>query len=104
MTSFFNGNTPGPIELPVTAYHHHDVESLSEVSTIYHEITNDDVSFASAKVVRSRSRPQLERKLTSRTYPEGGLKAWLVVLGSFCGMMASFGFMATSKSALLPFH
>jgi hypothetical protein len=22
------------------------------------------------------------------TYPEGGLRAWLVVLGSFCGMYA----------------
>ncbi|KAI4216488.1 MAG: hypothetical protein LQ351_000977 [Letrouitia transgressa] len=27
------------------------------------------------------------------TYPEGGLRAWLVVLGSFCGMLASFGLM-----------
>ena len=27
------------------------------------------------------------------TYPEGGLKAWLVVLGSFCGMTAGFGYM-----------
>jgi hypothetical protein len=30
-------------------------------------------------------------------YPEGGLRAWLVVLGSFCGMLAAFGFMNTSK-------
>jgi hypothetical protein len=28
-------------------------------------------------------------------YPEGGLRAWLVVFGSFCGMTASFGFMNT---------
>ncbi|KAF2664993.1 MFS general substrate transporter [Microthyrium microscopicum] len=28
-------------------------------------------------------------------YPEGGLRAWLVVLGSFSGMLASFGFMNT---------
>jgi MFS family permease len=28
-------------------------------------------------------------------YPEGGLRAWLVVFGSFCGMLASFGFMNT---------
>ena len=27
------------------------------------------------------------------TYPEGGCRAWLVVLGSFCGMLASFGLM-----------
>ena len=28
-------------------------------------------------------------------YPEGGLRAWLVVLGSFLGMTASFGYMNT---------
>lgn len=28
-------------------------------------------------------------------YPEGGLQAWLVVFGSFCGMMAGFGYMNT---------
>ncbi|KXL48313.1 MAG: hypothetical protein FE78DRAFT_105237 [Acidomyces sp. 'richmondensis'] len=27
------------------------------------------------------------------TYPEGGLKAWLVVFGSFSGMVAGFGYM-----------
>ncbi|KAL9021958.1 MAG: hypothetical protein Q9185_000829 [Variospora sp. 1 TL-2023] len=27
------------------------------------------------------------------TYPEGGLQAWLVVLGSFSGMLAAFGLM-----------
>lgn len=29
------------------------------------------------------------------SYPEGGMQAWLVVLGSFCGMTASFGMMNT---------
>lgn len=29
------------------------------------------------------------------TYPEGGLRAWLVVLGSFLAMTASFGYMNT---------
>jgi len=28
-------------------------------------------------------------------YPEGGLAAWLVVFGSFCGMLAAFGIMNT---------
>lgn len=32
------------------------------------------------------------------TYPEGGLQAWLVVLGSFSGMLASFGLMNVSDS------
>ena len=29
------------------------------------------------------------------TYPEGGLRAWLVVVGSFSGMFAGFGYMNT---------
>lgn len=29
------------------------------------------------------------------TYPEGGPRAWLVVFGSFCGMIACFGVMNT---------
>jgi len=29
------------------------------------------------------------------TYPEGGARAWLVTFGSFCGMLACFGFMNT---------
>ena len=31
----------------------------------------------------------------AKSYPEGGLRAWLVVLGSFSGMTASFGLMNT---------
>ena len=31
----------------------------------------------------------------AKSYPEGGLRAWLVVLGSFSGMCASFGIMNT---------
>ena len=31
----------------------------------------------------------------AKGYPEGGLRAWLVVLGSFSGMTASFGLMNT---------
>jgi hypothetical protein len=29
------------------------------------------------------------------TYPEGGLRAWLVVFGGWCGMFASLGFLGT---------
>ena len=31
------------------------------------------------------------------TYPEGGLRAWLVVLGSFCAMLGAFGILNTRK-------
>jgi len=34
-------------------------------------------------------------------YPEGGLQGWLVVFGSFCGMLSSFGFMNSSMFLLL---
>jgi hypothetical protein len=37
-----------------------------------------------------------ETNASDRGYPEGGLRAWLVVFGSFCGMVGSFGFMNTS--------
>ncbi|KAI0476494.1 major facilitator superfamily transporter [Xylariaceae sp. FL0804] len=33
--------------------------------------------------------------LGDETYPEGGSEAWLVVLGSFCGMTGSFGLLNT---------
>jgi len=42
--------------------------------------------------------PSISRCATSeseRGYPEGGLRAWLVVFGSFCGMAVSFGFVNT---------
>jgi hypothetical protein len=42
-------------------------------------------------------------------YPEGGLQAWLVVFGSFCGLMASIGiynscgvFSAVLAQSVLP--
>jgi hypothetical protein len=34
-------------------------------------------------------------------YPEGGLQGWLVVFGSFCGMLSSFGFMNSSMYCLV---
>ena len=40
--------------------------------------------------------PDLSLALTpTHTYPEGGLAAWLVVFGSFAGMLAGFGVMNT---------
>lgn len=39
--------------------------------------------------------PTVEGENDAKSYPEGGLRAWLVVLGSFSGMTASFGIMNT---------
>lgn len=43
----------------------------------------------------SCSRNEASTDDEGNTYPEGGLRAWLVVLGGFCGMMAAFGIMNT---------
>lgn len=40
--------------------------------------------------------PSPDSQTSNHTYPEGGLRAWLVVLGSFSGMTACFGLMNTS--------
>ena len=37
--------------------------------------------------------PTIDDEDDAKSYPEGGLRAWLVVLGSFSGMTASFGIM-----------
>lgn len=49
-----------------------------------------------AQVAPSPSSPPLTGSEKDEVvYPEGGLQAWLVVLGSFCGMVAGFGYMNT---------
>ena len=39
------------------------------------------------------STTDIESNTPSVQYPEGGLEAWSVVFGSFCGMLAAFGLM-----------
>ena len=39
--------------------------------------------------------PDVSKDEEGNTYPEGGLQAWLVVVGAFSGMMACFGYMNT---------
>lgn len=41
--------------------------------------------------------PSLDQDI-EHTYPEGGLRAWLVVFGSWCGMFASLGIANTLAS------
>jgi len=35
--------------------------------------------------------PKPESPKPNTEFPDGGLKAWLVVLGAFCGLFISFG-------------
>ncbi|KAL8966259.1 MAG: hypothetical protein Q9183_003451, partial [Haloplaca sp. 2 TL-2023] len=63
-------------------------QSYSHASTTPRK--DDDIADTSAK--HEPSDPEASPEVT---YPEGGLRAWLVVLGSFSGMVAGFGLMNT---------
>lgn len=52
-------------------------------------------AFATDNGNTSNSRPVAPTDKDGIEYPEGGLRAWLVVFGSFCGMTAGFGYMNT---------
>lgn len=58
----------------------------------------NDTSVDGSKETSTLSAPQSPNQNVeddTKSYPEGGLRAWLVVLGSFSGMTASFGLMNT---------
>ena len=42
---------------------------------------------------QEKNEPQVEEERSEDSYPEGGVAAWLVVLGSFCGVVGAFGMM-----------
>lgn len=50
-------------------------------------------SSASSTLPITHSTTDIESNASEVQYPEGGLEAWLVVFGSFCGMLAAFGLM-----------
>ncbi|CUS10389.1 unnamed protein product [Tuber aestivum] len=77
-----------PTDLPVlsqTTSHQSNGQSPSSSSPAFN--IDDTDNFTNPLTATSS-------RLTT-TYPEGGRKAWSVVLGSFCGMVASFGIMNT---------
>jgi MFS family permease len=78
---------------PPTAHRHHDAESGAQTDTPWQATAGNDVCFSKPNEIDRR--PTLRRIVSARIYPEGGTRAWLVVLGCFSGIMASFGFMAT---------
>jgi hypothetical protein len=111
-TSFYRS-----ISLPATAHFSRSstsTNSLSEKEWAPEKLEEKDLTVAPAEGSGQASplRPSLERHESywqagppaslytpsigdETSYPEGGLRAWLVVFGSFCGMLASFGFMNT---------
>ena len=46
--------------------------------------------------------PKLQNVLDPRQNPDGGLKAWLCVLGGFCTLFCSFGWINCSSPRWMP--
>ncbi|KAI4138991.1 MAG: hypothetical protein LQ341_004413 [Variospora aurantia] len=89
---------------------HHETSNLSLAldQNLAHHQAASDRDLATASGSSHGSTPALHNAPTASpkyaaspatqpevTYPEGGLQAWLVVLGSFSGMLAAFGLMNT---------
>lgn len=66
---------------------HEEHQSSSE------SIDSENVDGGRAQLSRTKSRASVAPDGTF--YPEGGLRAWLVVFGSFCGLVAALGLMNT---------
>ncbi|USW55835.1 Putative major facilitator superfamily, MFS transporter superfamily [Septoria linicola] len=70
-----------------------DHKSLSEKSDLgEHRKLSDEEQGAKSEEDQD---PNVSKDEEGNTYPEGGLRAWLVVAGAFSGMFACFGYMNT---------
>lgn len=58
------------------------------VPLTYHGSADNEKPHSLYQDIESRNVPDQDV-----IYPEGGKKAWLVVFGSFCGMLAALGMM-----------
>jgi hypothetical protein len=59
----------------------------------------EKIPFSSSQICSENAGPSAVTKVVKSevTYPEGGFEAWLVVFGSWSGIVASFGFMNSRK-------
>ena len=74
---------------------HEDVTSSRNYSEhVLHEKDSSSPT-SSTLPVTEKSVVDQEANAAEVTYPGGGLKAWSVVFGSFCGMLSAFGLMNT---------
>jgi hypothetical protein len=68
------------------------LQPRSSAAQAGHQHTKDEESAFSQHDDRNNASSTAKPEIT---YPEGGIRAWLVVFGSFCGMTAGFGYMNT---------
>jgi MFS family permease len=112
MHSEVNGSTPGPIAernqlTRVNTYPHAEFtippsDTLSPCRSVPTRTADAQVSEKWTENPRSatatgdeETKSETSRNDEEVTYPEGGLGAWLVVLGSFMGLVAGLGMMNT---------
>ncbi|TKA64516.1 hypothetical protein B0A55_11306 [Friedmanniomyces simplex] len=95
MSTSRNGSTPGPS--PNTNTINTSLGPAASPQTCQASPSPDSAYRATAgpaEDLESAARSPTNEK-NEVTYPEGGLQGWLVVLGSFSGMVAGFGLMNT---------
>jgi hypothetical protein len=66
-------------------------ENVTPVAPLHPELERQESSWQAGPPIAS-----IYSAGDETVYPEGGLQGWLVVLGSFCGMLSAFGFMNSS--------
>ncbi|KAL8796998.1 MAG: hypothetical protein Q9195_000769 [Heterodermia aff. obscurata] len=91
-------NSCGETLVPVPSYesylHSTNTFTGTSAGNSTHSLTIDG-SKSTLTIIHPRPSPTTDDEDDAKSYPEGGLRAWLVVLGSFSGMTASFGIMNT---------
>jgi len=96
MSAKFNGSKPGlPRSNTITA----SLNPTTSPQTTGPICPPSQSQDSGSQVYHAAEDPEAARSPTNEknevTYPEGGLQGWLVVLGSFSGMVAGFGLMNT---------
>ena len=97
MSTVFNGSKPGPAlnNTPPRSVNYLDQTVDTDQQWPPRQSHSSDSPDNAEKAQPSSPATSVALSKDEVVYPEGGLKAWLVVLGSFCGLFAGLGLMNT---------
>ena len=99
---YFGACVPSPPPAVIEAQRHAEHPSSSEKADIYYDSGPSPGFFAAPEGNSPQGdSPEDTSDVESRpitllgdeTYPEGGLEAWLVVFGAWCGLLGALGLM-----------
>lgn len=91
MKSSDNGSKPGLLHNATDTSLNATTSSAAISQSPFNEKSDDTLPCHEQKDVEAGLSP--ESPDDHEVYPEGGLAAWLVVFGSFCGLIAALGIM-----------